>query len=207
MKQSFQSEVGVSMVFYYYISYDLLKPTCLFVVQCCTLVCHRSTWSTSDLQEGLCKDYLQPLAAMLFPELVGPKDADGHYAFTVQYEPDGDTELAKHGDASVVTINLCLGPKNWEGSSLRFFESGGSGMYQLPKGNESAGAGDVVFHSGMAVIHRGQHQHQAQQLLSGQRVNLVVWLHSKDGVVRIAPYAPEEQMTVGRRWHTRHMDL
>jgi hypothetical protein len=38
-------------------------------------------------------------------------------------------------------------------------------------------------------------------------VNLVVWLHSKDGVVRIAPYAPEEQMTVGRRWHTRHMDL
>ena len=130
-----------------------------------------------------------------------------HYAFTVKYEAEGDTELAKHGDAAVVTINLCLSPGNWEGSNLRFFASGGSGMYQLPKGNESAGDGDVIFHSGMAVIHRGQHQHQAQQLLSGQRVNLVVWLHSKDGVVRIAPYAPEEQMTAAQRWRTHRLDL
>lgn len=157
-------------------------------------------------KEGLCKAYLQPLAAMLFPELVGPHDADGHYAFTVKYEAEGDTELAKHGDAAVVTINLCLGG-TWEGSELRFFESGGSGMYQLPKGNESAGAGDVVFRSGMALIHRGQHQHQAQELLSGQRVNMVIWLHSKDGVVRIAPYAAEEQMTVAQRWRTHRFDL
>eukprot|EP00434_Breviolum_minutum_P027964 symbB.v1.2.024742.t2/scaffold2365.1/size83366/10 len=157
-------------------------------------------------EEGLCKAYLQPLAAMLFPELVGPHDVDGHYAFTVKYEAEGDTELAKHGDAAVVTINLCLGG-TWEGSELRFFESGGSGMYQLPKGNESAGAGDVVFRSGMALIHRGQHQHQAQELLSGQRVNMVIWLHSKDGVVRIAPYAAEEQMTVAQRWRTHRFDL
>lgn len=112
--------------------------------------------------QKLCKTYFQPLAAMLFPELVGAHDAEEHYAFTVNYEPGGDTELAKHGDASVVTINLCLGPTSWSGSTLRFFDSGGSGMYALPKGNESAGAGDVVFHAGMAVIHRGQHQHQAQ---------------------------------------------
>lgn len=118
-------------------------------------------------QEDFCRAYLQPLAAMLFPELVGPKDAEGHYAFTVKYEADGDTELAKHGDAAVVTINLCLGGTTWEGSGLRFFESGGEGMYRLPKGKDSAGAGEIQFHSGMAVIHRGQHQHQAQELVHG----------------------------------------
>ena len=156
-----------------------------------------------SMLEKLCQLYFQPLGAMLFPELVGAHDVDEHYAFTVKYEADGDTELAKHGDASVVTINLCLGPEGpdtWEGSSLRFFESGGSGMYALPKGNASAGAGDLVFHAGMALIHRGQHQHQAQQLLSGQRVNLVIWLHGRDGVVRIAPYALGEQLTVEQRW-------
>ena len=46
-------------------------------------------------------------------------------------------------------------------------------MYALPKGNDSAGAGDVNFRAGMALIHRGQHQHQAQELTSGQRVDLV----------------------------------
>eukprot|EP00971_Amphidinium_carterae_P081455 1611493-Amphidinium_carterae.1 len=58
---------------------------------------------------GLIYAYMRPLAAMLFPELVGLEDADEHYAFTVRYETDGDTELAKHGDASVVTVNLCMG--------------------------------------------------------------------------------------------------
>ncbi|CAJ1345832.1 unnamed protein product [Effrenium voratum] len=157
--------------------------------------------------EGLVAAYVRPLGAMLFPELVGANDADEHYAFTVKYESGGDTELAKHGDASVVTLNLCLGPSVWEGGTLRFFESGGSGMYALPKGNASAGAGDIVFRPGMALIHRGQHQHQALELLSGQRVNIVMWLFARDGVVRIAPYAPDEQLTAAQRWESRRWRL
>ncbi|CAE7632081.1 unnamed protein product, partial [Symbiodinium microadriaticum] len=118
---------------------------------------------------GLVDTYIKPLGGMLFPELVGAHDADEHYAFTVKYEPTGDTELAKHGDASVVTLNLCLGPTRWEGGALRFFDSGGSGIYALPKGNASAGSGDVNFRPGQVLIHRGQHKHQALPLLTGQR--------------------------------------
>ena len=30
--------------------------------------------------------------------------------------------------------------------------------------------------------------------------NVRIWLHAKDGVVRIAPYAPDEQLTAAQRW-------
>ncbi|CAE7358438.1 ICU11 [Symbiodinium natans] len=149
---------------------------------------------------GLVGAYIKPLGGMLFPELVGDHDADEHYAFTVKYEPSGDTELAKHGDASVVTLNLCLGPATWKGGALRFFASGGSGIYALPKGNASAGSGDVNFQPGQVLLHRGQHKHQALPLLSGQRANLIIWLHAEHGVVRVAPYPPEQQLMAKQRW-------
>lgn len=148
----------------------------------------------------LVQEYVRPLASMLFPELVGPTDADEHYAFTIRYEPSGDKELAKHGDASVVTLNLCLGRAGWKGGSLRFFESGGQGITTLPRGNESAGAGDIEFTPGMAVIHRGQHKHQAMPLLAGERTNVIIWLMGRYGVVRVAPYPTSEQLTAADRW-------
>jgi len=154
---------------------------------------------------GLVDAYIRPLASMLFPETVGRHDADEHYAFTVRYEADGDTELAKHGDASVATLNVCLG-RGWQGGKLRFFEYEGSGMYALP-GNASAGAGDVEFQPGLAIIHRGQHKHQALRLISGERTNLVVWLMGKYGVVRVAPYKPHEQMSARDRWGARDWNL
>lgn len=148
--------------------------------------------------EGLAEAYFRPLAAMLFPELVGPTDAEEHYAFTVKYEAEGDTELAKHGDASVVTINLCLGRAGWRGGELRFFESAGQGLHA--PGREQAGTGDIVFSPGMAVLHRGQHKHQALPLLGGQRTNVIIWLMGKHGVVRIAPYPKVEQLSLAQRW-------
>merc|ERR1712187_349253 len=149
---------------------------------------------------GLVEAYIRPLAELLFPETIGPGDAEEHYAFTVQYEQDGDTELAKHGDASVATLNLCLGQPGWKGGELHFFESGGSGLYTLGNGNSSAGAGEVHFKPGMAILHRGQHQHQALPLAGGVRTNLVIWLMGKDGYVRIAPYEKREQLTAEQRW-------
>lgn len=151
---------------------------------------------------GLVQDYVRPLGAMLFPELVGATDAEEHYAFTVQYAPGGDTELAKHGDASVVTLNLCLGRPGWRGGQLRFFDSGGSGYTMLPHGNASAGSGDVEFYPGMAVIHRGQHKHQALSLQAGERTNVIIWLMGRHGVVRVAPYPAAEQLKPSERWRT-----
>uniref|UniRef100_A0A7S4RQF4 Fe2OG dioxygenase domain-containing protein n=2 Tax=Alexandrium monilatum TaxID=311494 RepID=A0A7S4RQF4_9DINO len=150
--------------------------------------------------EGLVAAHVRPLAAMLFPELVGAEDAEEHYAFTVRYEAAGDTELAKHADASVATLNLCLGRRGWKGGALRFFDSGGSGIYALPRGNASAGAGDVEFSPGLALFHRGQHKHQALPLLSGERTNVIIWLFGRDGVVRAAPFARHEQLSAGQRW-------
>lgn len=152
--------------------------------------------------DGFVEAYARPLAATLFPETVNAEDAEENYAFTVRYEATGDTELAKHGDASVVTLNLCLGQPGWEGGKLRFFEYEGSGMYALPRGNNvSAGAGDMDFEPGLAIMHRGQHKHQALPLLSGERTNVILWLMGMDGVVRVKPYLEHEQLTVYERWH------
>merc|ERR1712187_248098 len=103
---------------------------------------------------GLVEAYIRPLAESLFPETIGAGDAEEHYAFTVQYETSGDTELAKHGDASVATLNLCLGRLGWRGGDLEFFDYEGSGIYALPRGNLSAGAGNISFRPGLAVLHR-----------------------------------------------------
>jgi len=145
---------------------------------------------------GFATEYVRPLAATLFPDLVGPLDAEEHYAFTVRYEATGDTELAKHANASVVTLNLCLGRLGWQGGGLRFFRY--EGLYALP--SASAGAGEVAFEPGLAIFHRGQHKHQALQLLSGERTNIIIWLFAKHGVVRVMPYGSEEQQTAAQRW-------
>lgn len=152
------------------------------------------------LSKGLADRYFRPLGAMLFPELAGPTDLEEEYAFTIRYEGRGDTELAKHGDASVVTLNLCLGRQGWQGGEVRFFESGGTGIYALPLGNASAGAGNVSFQPGLGLLHRGQHKHQALPLLSGERSNMILWLMGRHGVVRAAPYPPSERLTPAERW-------
>lgn len=151
--------------------------------------------------EGLVAAYVRPLAGMLFPELVGADDAVEHYAFTVRYEPSGDTELVKHGDASVVTMNLCLGRPGWRGGDLQFFDYEASGMYSLPPGSAAGGAGNVTFRPGLVVLHRGQHKHQALPLLSGERTNIILWLFARHGVVRVAPYKKKDWLTAGQRWN------
>jgi len=149
--------------------------------------------------QSLSRAVIRPLAAMLFPESISRGDADEHYAFTIRYQPGGDTKLAKHSDASIATLALCLGEQN---GTLRFFEqSPGLGIYALPRGTATPGGGDVEVHQGLALIHRGQHKHQAMQLLTGMRVSLIIWLFAEHGVVRIAPYPPNQQMTVAERWH------
>ncbi|CAK0894116.1 unnamed protein product, partial [Prorocentrum cordatum] len=147
--------------------------------------------------QGLVAKYVRPLAGMLFPELITATDAEEHYAFSVRYEAGGDTELAKHGDAAVATLNLCLGRLGWTGGELEFFDYEASGIYALPR---PASKGNVTFRPGMAVIHRGQHHHRALRLRSGMRTNVVVWLFARHGVVRVAPYAPGEQLSASQRW-------
>ncbi|KZS07537.1 2-oxoglutarate and iron-dependent oxygenase domain-containing protein 2 [Daphnia magna] len=120
------------------------------------------------LNEGLLtplrKKYLEPISQFLFPEEKG-MEFDSHKVFTVNYEENKDTELAFHFDNSEVTLNVCL-LENCEGGEL-FFGAPGS----------DKGFG-YIHEAGMAVIHRGSALHCVLPLLSGRRVNLVMWMRS-----------------------------
>ena len=58
--------------------------------------------------------------------------------------------------------------------------------------------GPVLFFAficgtGMAILHLGGHYHAALPIESGERINLVVWVHARYGVVRVKPYDKREQ--------------
>ena len=51
---------------------------------------------------------LLPVTTVLFAK-EGGDTLDGHHAFTVEYQEDGDVSLGFHDDDSEVTLNVCLG--------------------------------------------------------------------------------------------------
>jgi len=53
---------------------------------------------------------------------------------------------------------------------------------------------------GDGVLHLGGQYHAALPIDSGERVNMIVWLHGKYEVVRVAPYAELEQLSAQQRW-------
>jgi hypothetical protein len=154
----------------------------------------------------LVRHYVRPLAQMLLPDTIGPGDAAEQYTFSVRYTVGEDVALPHHADASVATLNLCLGRGNWSGGTLRFFGDGQAhwGRRFGDKGSrridDRTQIGDVNFTAGLALLHRGQHKHQALDLLGGIRTNLIIWLMGDGGYVRVAPYPPDEQLTATQRW-------
>ncbi len=72
-----------------------------------------------------------------------------------------------HYDESEITLNVCLG-KKFSGGSLYF-----SGLLEDPKThNENF----EYFHTpGKSLLHIGKHRHGANNIESGERVNLIVW--------------------------------
>ena len=156
---------------------------------------------------GIVKDYIRPLAEMLYPENIGAGDAEEHYSFIVDYqrnpgdaplqESDFDIDLKEHRDSSVATLNVCLGYDNFTGGNVFFRadEVSGGGLGQMAKGT-----GSIEMHPGLAVLHKGQHRHSALPITGGRRVNLIVWLMGKGSFVIIKPYLPHEQLTVYDRW-------
>lgn len=135
--------------------------------------------------------YLRPIAETLLPEVVGEGDAEEHFAFTIRYKRGEDVSLSEHRDASVATINLCLGREGFEGGHLYFVPNSSQPLARLP----------LEHAPGFAIIHRGALRHGAQALVAGERVNLIVWLFGKHGDVRFADYPPAERMRQSQRWH------
>ena len=135
---------------------------------------------------GFVGRYVTPVAQTLFPAHIGAEDTAEHYAFSVRYAQGEDLALAEHRDASVATLNVCLG-KDFTGGDLEFV-------------GEDGERHRVAFTPGMALIHLGAHRHQALPLESGERTNMIIWLHGEGGVVRVAPYSTGEQLTAESRW-------
>ena len=147
--------------------------------------------------DAFAQQILVPLALELFPASARREDLEENYPFVVRYKEGEDLDLAIHGDASCVTLNLCLGKDGFSGGELAFEEfKTGFGYANTPPEERWRFRWDV----GTAVLHRGQHRHEALPIQSGERINLVIWLFGHGGYVRIAEYPKDEQHTPEEIW-------
>lgn len=122
--------------------------------------------------------YLLPIIQELFSNEIVTIGLDHHHSFIVQYKATGrgDIGLDMHHDASEVTVNICLG-KDFEGANLRFCGHAGAVNHRKLQTT-------YQHRKGYAVIHLGRHRHGADDIKSGERLNLIMWLRSS--VFRLA---------------------
>jgi len=111
---------------------------------------------------------IQPLAAVLFPK--EGSELESHHAFTIRYRGGEDTHLDVHTDDSDVTFNVNIFG-DYEGCPLVF-----CGIVGAPDHRKFRTA--YQHRLGYAVMHSGRHRHGAEDISSGERMNLVVWSYS-----------------------------
>jgi hypothetical protein len=92
---------------------------------------------------------------------------DRHHTFLVRYKPGEDLGLDVHTDDSDVTFNVCLG-REFTGSGLVF-----CGML----GRQDHRQLSAIYHheAGRCVVHLGRKRHGADDIHTGERINLIIW--------------------------------
>jgi len=125
----------------------------------------------AELMSDLLARLVAPLCAALYPAEAATAALDAHHSFVVQYKADladeGDAGLDMHHDASEATLNVCLG-RDFTGAGLRFCGRFGGADHRHMR--------HVHAHAkGQAVVHLGRHRHGADDISSGERLNLIVW--------------------------------
>lgn len=138
------------------------------------------------LLDELFATYMRPIARLVFPELVG---YDGQtFGFSIAYQPDTDTSIRPHTDASAATlnINVNLPGETFTGSTVDFVDARTGGVEQL------------TFEPGTAMLHRGHIPHAAQPITSGERTNLVLWLMGEGGAT--PPDTAVAAISAADRW-------
>jgi len=118
------------------------------------------------MMDVLMHNYISPFARFLFPDNGGDSLTERR-AFVVHYKKGGDINLKSHVDSSSVTLNVCLG---------RDF-SGGNLVFQGIKGTPQENTEHIEYTHvlGKGLLHLGKHIHQANDILSGERYNLIIW--------------------------------
>lgn len=129
---------------------------------------------------------LQPIGELLWP---GPgSDWDGHHCFIVRYREKEDLGLDMHTDDSDVTFNVCLGLE-FAGAGLQF-----CGLMGAPNHRKHTYTYKHV--KGACVCHLGRKRHGADDIASGERLNLILWNHSstyrQTEEYNNVPYSTEE---------------
>ena len=131
--------------------------------------------------------YMRPISRMLFPEVMGFETQT--FGFSIYYEPNTDSSIRPHTDASTVTlnINLNLPGEEFTGSQVDF--------YHPYTGNIKS----LTFKPGTAMLHRGNIAHAAKPITSGERTNFVLWLYGERGRLP-AQGAPRIPVDAKQRW-------
>uniref|UniRef100_A0A7S4BQX6 Fe2OG dioxygenase domain-containing protein n=1 Tax=Chrysotila carterae TaxID=13221 RepID=A0A7S4BQX6_CHRCT len=88
---------------------------------------------------------------------------------TFQYKAGEDLGLDMHTDACDVTLNVCLG-KEFVGAGLTL-----CGLRGAPAGSERRFVYRHAHVRGKALMHLGHHRHGADDIVSGERYNLIMW--------------------------------
>ena len=146
----------------------------------------------------LARRFLRPLGQLLYPHLIAAHDADHHYGFVVRYKVGEDVALAEHADASVLTLNANLGVPGFTGGSLGF--KGTRWVDANPQSMPESTVDFSDFTPGEAILHLGGQYHSARPIESGERANLIVWLHGPHEVVRFAAHDEADRLTAAQRW-------
>lgn len=131
--------------------------------------------------------YMRPSARLLFPEVMGYDTQT--FGFSIQYQPDMDTSLRLHSDASAATlnVNLNLPGEEFTGSEVDFYDQLTGKVRRL------------TFKPGMAMLHQGRIAHAAQPIKSGKRTNFVLWLYGDHGRIP-APGMQLAAVDAHERW-------
>lgn len=111
---------------------------------------------------------LQPLGQLLWPG--AGSEWDRQHCFIVRYRAGEDLGLDMHTDDSDVTFNICLGI-DFEGAGLQF-----CGLLGAPNHRKHTYTYKHV--KGHCVCHLGRKRHGADDIESGERLNLILWNHS-----------------------------
>jgi len=131
--------------------------------------------------------YMRPISRMLFPEVMGFDTQT--FGFSIYYEPNTDSSIRPHTDASAVTlnINLNLQGEEFTGSEVDFYHPYTGDIKSL------------TFKPGTAMLHRGNIAHAAKPITSGERTNFVLWLYGERGRLP-AKGAPRIPVDAKQRW-------
>ncbi|MBB1378477.1 2OG-Fe(II) oxygenase family protein [Pseudoalteromonas sp. SR43-2] len=131
--------------------------------------------------------YMRPISRLLFPEIIGYDTQT--FGFSIYYEPNTDSSIRPHTDASAVTlnINLNLPSEEFTGSEVDFYHPYTGDIKSL------------TFKPGTAMLHRGNIAHAAKPITSGERTNFVLWLYGERGRLP-AQGAPRIPVDAKQRW-------